>query len=230
MSKKTYAKNNIIIIAPHPDDETLGCGGTILKHKAKGDNVACIFVTNIFENQGFSSEKVQERQNEIEKVSKAYNFDKVFKLNYSTTSLDSNSLLKLIPDISKIFNEFMPTVVYLPNYSDVHSDHKIVFDAAYSCTKSFRYPFIKKILMYETISETEFAPSLARNIFNPNYYVNISNYLNKKIEIMKIYSSELGSHPFPRSEKNIKALAIYRGASSGYDKAEAFQLLKYIDE
>ncbi len=84
--------------------------------------------------------------------------------------------------------------------------------------------------MYECISETEFAPSLPEKTFMPNYFVDISEYLQKKLEIMKIYDSELGDHPFPRSLRNLEALATFRGASIGVEYAEAFQLIKYIEK
>lgn len=84
--------------------------------------------------------------------------------------------------------------------------------------------------MYECISETEFAPALPEKVFIPNYYVDISEFIERKLEIMKIYKSEIAEHPFPRSLKNIKALAHFRGASVGVEFAEAFQLLKYIDK
>ena len=84
--------------------------------------------------------------------------------------------------------------------------------------------------MYECISETEFAPILPERVFQPNYFVDISNFLHKKIEIMKIFDSELGEHPFPRSIKNIEALATFRGASVGVEFAESFQLIKLIDK
>ena len=84
--------------------------------------------------------------------------------------------------------------------------------------------------MYECISETEFAPALAERLFLPNYFVDISNYFHDKIEIIKIYQSELAEHPFPRSIRNLEALATFRGASVGVEYAEAFQLIKFIDK
>ena len=97
-----------------------------------------------------------------------------------------------------------------------------------SATKTFNNPFLTKVLMYETISETEFAPPLQENAFMPNYFVNISEFIEKKIEIMKIFESELREHPFPRSEKNIRALATIRGAQCGVEYAESFMILKDI--
>lgn len=213
---------NVIVISPHPDDEVLGAGGTLLKHKEKNDNIFWVIVTCMPE--------MQERKNEIECVKKELGIKKVYELNHPTASLNSDSLITLISQFSGIFNECKPEVLYLPNRSDIHSDHRVVFDAAISCTKSFRYPFIEKILMYECISETEFAPALPENIFLPNYLVDISNYLDKKLDIIKIYKSEIAEHPFPRSLKNIEGLAVFRGAIAGVEYAEAFQLVKYIDK
>lgn len=221
---------NVIIISAHPDDETLGAGGTILKHIAKGDKVFWLIVTNVFEHQGFTKERVDSRQEEIKKVEKLLGISKTYLLNYPTMSLSSSSLIKMVPEISKVFSEVEPEIIYTLNRSDAHSDHRVIFDAVMACTKSFRYPFIKQILMYECISETEFAPALAEKAFLPNYFVDITEYIDQKNEIMKVFESEIAEHPFPRSLENIKALAHFRGASVGVKYAEAFQLLKYIDK
>lgn len=221
---------NIIVISAHPDDETLGVGGTILRHVANGDNVYWLIVTNIFENQGFSKEKIESRQLEIREVEKLFGINKTFLLNYPTMTLSSSSLISMVPKISSIFLEVKPEIIYTLNRSDAHSDHRVIFDAVMACSKSFRYPFIKQILMYECISETEFAPALSEKAFLPNYFVDITNFLDIKNEIMKVFDSEIGEHPFPRSFENIKALAHFRGASVGVKYAEAFQLLKYIDK
>jgi hypothetical protein len=220
----------VIVISAHPDDETLGVGGTILRHVAKGDEVYWLIITNIFENQGFSKSRVESRQKEIDLVSKSFGFKNVINLNYPTMSLISSSLIKLVPEISKVFSEIQPCIIYCLNRSDAHSDHRITFDAVMACTKSFRYPFIKKVLMYECISETEFAPALPEKVFQPNYFVDITDFFEKKLKIMRIYKSEMGEHPFPRSEENIKALATFRGATAGVRFAESFQLVKYIEK
>lgn len=221
---------NIIVVSAHPDDETLGAGGTILKHINKGDKVYWLIVTNVFESQGFSKERVESRQEEIKKVEKLLGITNTFFLNYPTMTLSSSTLIKMVPEISEIFTKVEPEIIYTLNRSDAHSDHRVIFDAVMACTKSFRYPFIKKILMYECISETEFAPALAEKMFLPNYFVDITDYLEQKLEVMKVFDSEISEHPFPRSLENIKALAHFRGASVGVRYAESFQLLKYIDK
>ena len=168
------------------------------------------------------------RDSEIKKVEELYDFDSVHRLGIPTTKIDEYSMSELIGKISSVVNKVKPNIIYLPFKGDVYSDHKYIFNAAYSCTKTFRYPFIKKIYMIEVLSETEFSVSTKEDSFVPNVFVDISNYMDKKIELMNVYESEIGVHPFPRSERNIRALATYRGATSGCDYAESFMLLKEI--
>ena len=226
-------KNKVLVVAVHPDDETLGCGGTLLKHKATGDEIYWLIATTIkngYNNWdlGFSKDIVEKREKEIKRVAELYDFDGIYRLEFPTMRIDEISMSELIGKISKIFKEVQPNIVYLPFKNDVHSDHRKIFEAAYSCTKIFRYPFVKKILMMETLSETEFAPSTKEDGFIPNVFVDITRYLEKKLEIMGIYESELGEHPFPRSKRNITALATFRGATAGCEYAESFVLLKEI--
>lgn len=220
----------VIIVSAHPDDEVLGAGGTVLKHIESGDEVYWLVTTNITVSAGFSEERVQSRQKEIRQVEKELGFKKTFLLDYPTMDLSSSSVITMVPKISEVFNEVKPEIIYCVNRSDAHSDHRITFDAVMACTKSFRYPYVKKVLMYECLSETEFAPALFEKAFIPNYFVDISKFFKSKLEVMRIYQSELGDHPFPRSERNIEALATYRGASVGVEYAEAFQLIKFIDK
>jgi len=154
-----------------------------------------------------------------------YGFEKTFKLDYPTAKLDIIPIQEIIKSISGVILEIKPEIIYLPNRSDVHTDHQITFKAACSCTKNFRYPFIRKILMYETLSETEFAPALSENIFIPNVFVDITKYFDKKLEIFKIYKSEVMEGHSPRSLKVIKAFNKYRGSRIGKKYAESFQLL-----
>lgn len=217
-------KDKILVVAVHPDDETLGCGGTLLKHKAKGDKVHWLICTNLNKNHIYHVK----REKEIQKVSKLFNFDSVHQLKFETKKIDHYSISQIIDEISKVIKYLKPNTIYLPFKEDIHTDHKKIFEAAYSCTKSFRFKYINKIYMMETLSETEFSPSTKESTFIPNTFVDISKYINKKVQIMKIYKSEIDNHPFPRSETSIKALASFRGSSSGCKFAESFVLLKEI--
>jgi LmbE family N-acetylglucosaminyl deacetylase len=217
-----------MVAAAHPDDETLGCGGTLLKHKANGDQLFWLIATEMKKEDGFKEQEIQSRENEIKLVSDLYGFNAVYKLNLPTTKINRFTMDELIGKVSRVMNDVKPDILYLPFKNDAHSDHRILFDSAYSCTKVFRYPFLKKILMMETISETEFAPSLQELAFVPNSFVDITDYIYKKMEIMKIFKTEIDELPFPRSSENIKALATFRGAMAGCKYAESFVLLKEI--
>lgn len=197
-------KSKILIIAVHPDDETLGAGGTILKHKANGHSVYWLIVTNIYTDEGYSKTRVEERQREIDSVAKKYKFQDVYKLDLPTTKLDMIPIGQLIESIGNIVGKVKPDIVYLPNKNDVHTDHRITFNATMSSIKTFRSLYIKRVLMYEVISETEFSPPFQSNTFTPNSFSDISVYMEEKIAIMKLYKGELSEHPFPRSAANIK--------------------------
>ena len=217
-------KNKVLIVAVHPDDETLGCGGTLLKHKANDDEIHWLICTESNQKNDFYTI----RNKVISKVTKMYNFDSVHNLKLKSMQVDEYSMSELIEKISKVIRAIQPNIIYLPFKGDVHSDHRKIFEASYSCTKSFRYSYIKKIYMIETLSETEFAPSTKEDSFIPNVFVDISKYMDKKISIMKVFDSEIGEHPLPRSEKNLRALGTLRGATSSCMYAESFMLLKEI--
>lgn len=216
-----------LIVATHPDDETLGAGGLILKKRSEGNEVFVLNITHMDLSYGYGKSKIEERNDEIQKMIEAYELDGYYNLKLKPAALDSYKKGELIQKISDVFNEVRPNIIVLPYYKDVHSDHRITFDACYSCTKNFRYPFIKKIFMMETPSETDFA--FFETTFKPNYFVDISDYIDKKIEIAKIFKSEILEHPFPRSERNIRAYGTIRGAVIGVDSAEAFVLVKGIE-
>jgi len=220
-----------LIIAPHPDDETLGVGGTILKRLNNKNKVAWLIVTNI-PPKTKNKKIVYEHNQIIDKVNKAYKFDKIFRLNLSNSEIDTLALKILIDKISVIFKSYKPNEIFIPHPSDAHTDHKKIFQAVSATTKVFRYPYIKKILSYETLSETGYGLSTQNNKKNffPNYYINIEKFFDKKIKIANIYKKEFKKHPFPRSIVGIKALARIRGAESNNKFAEAFELLRNIED
>ena len=214
-----------IVIAPHPDDEVLGVGGTLLRRKAEGARIAWLIVTAISVKAGWSEERVKQRADEIRRITEFLGFDEVFELKFPTTQLDRVPMSDLVAGISSVFSSFAPEEVFVPHPSDVHTDHRVVFDAAASCTKWFRYPSVNRVLAYETLSETDFGLGTDQG-FRPNVFVSIEPYLDDKLRAMDIYASELGEFPFPRSHEAIRALATLRGAASGFKSAEAFELLR----
>jgi LmbE family N-acetylglucosaminyl deacetylase len=217
--------NRILAVAPHPDDETLGCGGALLRHRRAGDELHWLIATEMTPETGYAPARIKARDAEIRKVSARYGFKSVTRLGFGTGALDALELSVLVGAFSRAFRAAAPDVVYLPHRGDPHSDHRIVFDCAAACTKAFRFPSIRRVLSYEALSETDFSldPAYA---FKPNVFIDIGGQLEGKIQIMRLYRGELGTHPFPRSEASLRALATLRGAAAGFKAAEAFLLLK----
>ena len=219
---------NVLVVSVHPDDETLGCGGTILKHIKENDNVYWLILTEASEASGYSKKFISTRENEIREVSKEYQFSKTFNLGFPATKLHAFDFSDVIAKVSSVIQEVKPEVIYTVNRSDIHTDHQVAAKAIISCTKSFRNPFVKRILMYECISETEMVPPLPENMFFAQVYSDVSDFLEKKIEIFKKFESELQEPPLPRSIENIRALARFRGSTVSVRYAEAFMLLREV--
>lgn len=217
--------NKILFVSAHPDDETLGCGGTILKYKDEGCQIFWLITTNKRDPFGEGKAIYETRQVEIKKVSDTYGFSKLFKLDFPSQSLDEIPRRDIIGKVSEVIKAVEPHTIFVPNRSDAHSDHRNTFESVYSCTKNFRYPFVKRVLMYETMSETEFSAAIPENAFTPNVFIDVTKYGDEKLEIMKNYESEVMEDYFPRSINAIKAQMTYRGSRIGKKYAEAFILV-----
>lgn len=218
----------VIVIAPHPDDETLGCGGALLRHIDDGDAVHWLIATDASTDNGYTAEVASLQQEQINKIATAYGFTKTHNLGFPPVKLDTLPKAELVAAIGKVVNEVLPEIIYVPFRGDVHTDHAAVFDAMISCTKWFRYPSIRRVLCYETLSETDFGINPESQRFAPNYFVNITPFVDKKIEIALMYTEEMGQFPFPRSEQALMSLAQVRGVACGHHAAESFMLLKEI--
>ncbi|NYT39219.1 PIG-L family deacetylase [Sphingomonas sp. R-74633] len=218
----------ILCIAPHPDDETLGCGGTLLRHIAEGDAVHWLIVTEISEAIGFAAERVASRAAEIEAVAKAYGFAGVHQCALPSMRLETLPLLDVIGAVGRAVSAIEASVLYVPYRNDAHSDHAVVYDAAVACAKTFRYPYVRSVYAYETVSETEFGMKPEDPGFRPNLFVDIEAHLDQKISIMEMFEGEMGAFPFPRSETCMRALAQLRGSQSSRMAAEAFMIIKEI--
>ena len=170
------------------------------------------------------------RKKEIKKVLKFFQFDQTIRLKLNTTKLETYPIADLTKKISNVLNKIQPTIIYVPFPGDAHTDHEIVFKTSLACCKWFRFSGIKCIKAYETLSETNFNVNPLSQNFKPNLYINISQQMEKKLEGISIYKSEIGNHPFPRSNDSIKALAKMRGSESGFIFAESFLVIKQIKD
>lgn len=216
--------SKILVIAPHPDDEVLGCGGAMAKHTKRGDKVYLCFVTKAYAPE-WPEEFLTNRPKEIEKSNKILGVKKTYFLNYPAAKLDTILQKELNEAIARVVNRVKPDVLYIPHKGDLHSDHRLVFEASLVATRPQGH-VIKKILSYEILSETEWGQLI--NLFVPGVYVDISKTFKKKIKAIKAYKSELRSRHHPRSLDVIEALAKKRGSEIGVKFAEAFELIREV--
>ena len=220
--------SRVMVVAPHPDDETLGCGGTLLRHIDRGDEVYWWIVTRMAEIGGFTQEQMKERAMTIREVERAYNFTEIFQEGFPSCALNDQMLPKLIKQLTMLLEKMRPDIIYTPFWSDVHSDHRVVAQAVDASCKPMRNPTIRCIRVYETLSETEQSFVASQSGFRPNTFIDISEYLEKKLQIMELYNEECEPWPFPRSADAIRHQAAYRGMMVGRSAAESFMTVREV--
>jgi LmbE family N-acetylglucosaminyl deacetylase len=218
-----------LVISAHPDDETLGCGGTLLKHRDAGDEVFWIIVTKANEPQ-WSGEMIEKKKGEIKAVSEAYGFADYVVLGYPAAQLDSVPKQDLIQSTADAVSKIQPETVYVVHGGDVHSDHSAVFNSTMSALKPayMSRMNVRRILCQETLSSTEAAPPNINPTFVPTVFSDITPFLDRKLEIMDLYATEAQADPMPRGPSAIRSLARYRGATIGVEYAEAFMLMREL--
>lgn len=228
--------NNVIVVAAHPDDEILGCGGTLLKHTKNGDKVYILFVSegvsgrykNLKNNNKLNKE-IFLRKKMAKKAAKLGKFkilDFLDLKNLELTSYPHNYLTNII--IEK-FKRIKPDIVYTHYEHDLNIDHYQTFFSTFVACRPNKNFKVKKLLSFEIPSSTDWGIANNNKIFSPNYFVDISNFVKKKENLLKQYKFELRSAPHPRSIKNINSLGVYRGGIVGLKHAEAFLINKILD-
>jgi LmbE family N-acetylglucosaminyl deacetylase len=215
----------ILCLATHADDETLGCGGTLLRHRAEGDEIAWLIATNPTRDH-FGSDFLARRTRQIENVARAYKFVETSFLGLPATGVAAVPDGHVVAALAAELDRLVPDVLYLNHGGDVHSDHRAIFSAAMASTKPFRRGrSIKRIFAYETISETEQSFGHSSE-FRPNSFVDISAHIDEKISILEMYEGETQPFPMPREASAVRAQARVRGATFGVPFAEAFMLIR----
>jgi LmbE family N-acetylglucosaminyl deacetylase len=220
-------KNKVLVIAPHADDEVLGCGGTIARHTSEGDEVHILIVTCGISDI-YSPEFLERGRQEARDAGNLLNVSSVKFLDFPAPKLDTIDGYKLASAISEVIRALSPNVLFLPHRGDIHTDHQAVYQAALVAARPINDCSVTQILSYETLSETEWAPPCADVAFIPTVFVDITNYLELKLKAMYCYQNQLKHPPHPRSLQTIEALARLRGATVGLPAAEAFMLVRNV--
>lgn len=215
----------ILIVAPHMDDEVLGCGGIIAKHHNLGEHVTVIFVAHRKYNHIYDAAVNEREMKHAERARAVLGYDSSIYLNLSDERLDS-CIQEIIIPLEEIVSSLQPSVVYIPFYGDNNQDHRAVFEACRVVFRPAVSGYLDSLFMYEVLSSTEQSPPVKDCIFYPNYYVNIVETIDLKNKAFSEYESEKRVFPHPRSLEAIRILAQKRGMEAGCFFAEAFMLIR----
>jgi LmbE family N-acetylglucosaminyl deacetylase len=230
---KLQPPKKILVLAPHADDEVLGVGGTIARLVDEG----CSVVVAILTGHGEDSHPLWPRQNwdivrdEARLANGVLGVSELIFRELPAACLDVTPVWKINSCVNEVIQQIKPNHLYIPFLYDLHKDHAAISYAATVSTRPYLHlnDSVERVLAYETLSETHLAPSYLQPAFQPNVFVDIAKYVDKKITAINEYKSQLQQRPKPRSVSAIKALSAFRGAHISSDAAEAFILLaEYI--
>lgn len=231
--KMTGNKNRrVLVVAAHPDDEVLGPGATIAKHSHVGDTVqiaiAAQGATSRANKESGTAEFVDELRETAKKASSALGALPPIFFEFPDNAMDGITLLQICQKVEELVESFQPSVVYTHHGGDLNIDHELIHRAVLTATRPLPGSCVKSVYTYETVSSTEWFAPHQQFQFRPTRFVDVSNSFDKKLEALKIYSKEMREFPHARSHEAVAALATFRGANSGFYKAEAFSVVREL--
>jgi LmbE family N-acetylglucosaminyl deacetylase len=221
--------NVVLVVAAHPDDETLGCGGTIAKHVSDGDFVTVVFMTN-----GVSARNNDSDDNQIARqiaADLALNILGVFNIcyfDYPDNALDTVPLIDIAKTIESVVSEYNPNIIYTHFSDDLNVDHRLTHQAVMTACRPQAWCCVKQILCLEVYLQRS-GIHITKSKFNPKKFVNIEQFWLQKKSALEAYYEEMKPHPHSRSMEAVEALAVLRGSVVGLKKAESFQIERIIE-
>lgn len=220
---------NVLIVVSHADDEVLGCGGTIANHVAKGDVVNVVFMADGVGSRAQNDSNELRCRNQARDVAlRILGVKHWYALNFPDNRMDSVPLLDVVQALEPIVQQVQPTRVYTHHRGDLNVDHRVTHQAVMTACRPVPGSSVREILTFEVMSSTEWASSDTA-IFVPNAFVDITDYLLKKLEALAAYDMEMRPAPHSRSVGHIEALARHRGNCVGVEAAEAFEMVRVVE-
>lgn len=227
-----FKNKKILVVAAHPDDETLGCGGTIYLASKQGCEIKVIFlgegVSTRFPNKEFSQQSIKAKKIREKEAISALKILNVKNYEFGSklcTQFDKYPLINFVRTIEKEIKTFRPNIIFTHCNKETNIDHNITYNATMIACRPLRSLKIEQIFSFETVCSGNF---FYKKRFNPNVYVDIKKSFKKKIKAMKSYKKELRIYPHPRSIKGLEIQARFRGMQSGLEFAEGFKLERSI--
>jgi LmbE family N-acetylglucosaminyl deacetylase len=225
--------SSILIVVAHPDDEVLGCGGTIAKHALQACDIRCLIlgegITSRYTQQKkVIQEELRHLKLEAEQSAEILGIKKIIFKNFPDNRFDTVPLLTIVKAVEEIKEQIKPDVIYTHHQGDLNIDHQMTFKAVLTACRPTKDETVKEIYSFEVPSSTEWNSPNTRNYFMPNVFVDITETFDKKIEALQAYKSEIREYPHPRSPEAVRAIAMRWGSTVGYEAAEAFELIRSI--
>lgn len=221
----------ILIIAAHPDDEVLGCFGTVAKLIKQGYEAYTLILSSGKTSRGNVDKKeLALLKKELKQANDLIGIKKVFTANFPDNAFDSASLLEIVKEIEKVKNEINPEIIFTHHFGDMNIDHQITHQAVLTATRPMGHECVKTVYSMEIPSSTEWNSYDLQNAFIPNVFFEIEETIDLKVESMSKYKSELRDYPHPRSLKHIKELAKVNGTKVGLNYSENFMLIRSVND
>lgn len=223
----------ILVVAAHPDDEVLGCGGTIARLESEGNDVSVLIlgegVTSRFEDRELADRSlIDELHSRCRQAVALLGVREVLLCELPDNRFDTVPLLKIVKMIEAQVSRIAPDVIYTHHGGDLNIDHRITHQAVLTATRPVDGRLVREIYAFEIPSSTEWAFHKIEPVFQPNFFVDITDNLDRKIEALSLYDSEARPFPHPRSSGAIRAIAQRWGSAVGCEAAEAFELIRAI--
>lgn len=216
-----------LVIAPHADDEILGCGGTIARLVDSGRHVEVVVATRGHPPR-FAQAQVDQVRDEARKAHDVLGVARTHFLDFPAAGLDQVPRAELNAGIAAVVEACRPDTLFIPFVADLHFDHGLIFEAAMVAARPLGGSYPRRILAYETVSETNWAAPYLSPPFHPNLFVDIAEYLEPKIEAFGCFASQVRAFPNERSFETLRALAQVRGSCVSHMAAEAFVLIREV--
>ena len=224
-------QNNVLIVVPHTDDESIAMGGTIKKHINKGDVVSAISMTDgVGARDNLTNENKIFRKNSAILASQILGFNWIDSFEFADNKLDTYPLIEIVKCIESVKNKIKPNIVYTSSPSDLNIDHRILANAVLTAFRPQPYESCKEIRFFEVASATDFGHHSVTGKFLPNLFISIEEEWPYKLKALDAYKSEIRDFPHSRSKEGIKNLAEYRGKQIGIPMAEAFEVIRKLED
>lgn len=220
----------VLVVAAHPDDEVLGCGGTIARHVAAGQDVSIVFLSDGVSSREINQNSqiaIEERRNAAANAHAVLGVGSATYFNFPDNMMDSIPLLDIVKPLEELIHRLKPEIVYTHHSGDLNIDHRVTHEAVLTACRPIPGHTVREIYAFEVMSSTEWG-ALSLPPFTPNVYVDITGQLAEKLRALQAYELEMRPSPYSRSMRHLECLAEHRGHSVGVGAAEAFFMVRML--